>query len=189
MVALSLVMNWRSERLCRRPGFEFLRALSLAMNAAGVGLLCASASHGILHAELLDSLRADRRSRSIIRAKVAASAGSGDSPVRRGSGSLPMCAIGNSMRLNIAANISTVAAVRGFGKSRYCTSLANLAAIAQRTLGGRCWRFFRRPIFFSSVDSDQPLLREIQEPHGLRPQPHLEDLPHCMSVCCSTSSQ
>jgi hypothetical protein len=30
--------------------------------------------------------------------------------------------------------------------------------------------------FFHQWISDQPLLREIQDPHGLRAQPHLEDL-------------
>jgi O-antigen ligase len=42
MIVASFFMNWKSERSCRRPGFEFLRAWSLGMNAAGVGLLFAS---------------------------------------------------------------------------------------------------------------------------------------------------
>jgi putative inorganic carbon (hco3(-)) transporter len=42
MVTVSFFMNWKSERLCRRPGFEYLRAVSLGMNAAGIGLLFSS---------------------------------------------------------------------------------------------------------------------------------------------------
>ena len=42
MVAISFLMNMKSERMCRRPGFEFLRAVSLGMNAAGIGLLVSS---------------------------------------------------------------------------------------------------------------------------------------------------
>jgi hypothetical protein len=60
------------------------------MNAAGVGLIVASLfltaffmPNYWIHFALTVALG------SIIRAKVAASAGSGDSPSRRGSGSLP----------------------------------------------------------------------------------------------------
>jgi len=42
MVLLSFWINWKSEKMCRAPGFEFLRAFSLGMNAAGVGLVLAS---------------------------------------------------------------------------------------------------------------------------------------------------
>jgi putative inorganic carbon (HCO3(-)) transporter len=42
LIAASFIINWRSERLCRRPGFEFLRAFSMGMNAAGIGLVFAS---------------------------------------------------------------------------------------------------------------------------------------------------
>ena len=42
MVATSFIINWGSERRCRKPGFEFLRAVSLGMNAAGIGLVFAS---------------------------------------------------------------------------------------------------------------------------------------------------
>lgn len=42
LLATSFVLNWQSERKSRRPGFEFLRALSLGMNAAGLGLVLSS---------------------------------------------------------------------------------------------------------------------------------------------------
>ena len=42
LIVVSFFMNWKSERLCRRPGFEFLRAWALGMNAAGVGMVVAS---------------------------------------------------------------------------------------------------------------------------------------------------
>lgn len=42
MVLWSFVINWRSERMSRKPGFEFLRAFAMGMNAAGVGLVIAS---------------------------------------------------------------------------------------------------------------------------------------------------
>jgi O-antigen ligase len=42
MIVIAFYMNWKSERMCRRPGFEFLRAWSLGMNAAGIGLVFAS---------------------------------------------------------------------------------------------------------------------------------------------------
>jgi putative inorganic carbon (hco3(-)) transporter len=42
IVLATFLINLRSERSCRKPGFEFLRALSLGMNAAGVGLIVAS---------------------------------------------------------------------------------------------------------------------------------------------------
>ena len=42
LVSVSFLINWSSERLARRPGLEFLRALSLGMNAAGMGLVFAS---------------------------------------------------------------------------------------------------------------------------------------------------
>lgn len=41
-VLWSFWINWKTERACRREGFEFLRAFSLGMNAAGVGLILAS---------------------------------------------------------------------------------------------------------------------------------------------------
>lgn len=41
-VLWSFWINWKTERLCRREGFEFLRAFSMGMNAAGVGLVLAS---------------------------------------------------------------------------------------------------------------------------------------------------
>ena len=42
MIVVSFFMNWKSERACRRPGFEFLRAFAMGMNAAGIGLVFAS---------------------------------------------------------------------------------------------------------------------------------------------------
>jgi O-antigen ligase len=42
MVLCSFWINWRSERMCRREGFEFLRAFALGMNAAGMGMVFAS---------------------------------------------------------------------------------------------------------------------------------------------------
>ena len=42
MILASFIINWQSERACRRPGFEFLRGLSMGMNAAGIGLVLAS---------------------------------------------------------------------------------------------------------------------------------------------------
>ncbi|CBL44140.1 O-antigen polymerase [gamma proteobacterium HdN1] len=38
----SFWINWRTEILCRRPGFEFLRSFAMGMNAAGVALIVAS---------------------------------------------------------------------------------------------------------------------------------------------------
>jgi O-antigen ligase len=43
MVLVSFVINAKSARLAKRDGFEFLRALALAMNAAGAGLVLGSA--------------------------------------------------------------------------------------------------------------------------------------------------
>ena len=42
LILACFVVNYQSERLCRRPGFEFLRGLSMGMNAAGIGLVLAS---------------------------------------------------------------------------------------------------------------------------------------------------
>ena len=42
LVAASFIINWESERRCRRPGFEYLRSVSMGMNAAGIGLVFAS---------------------------------------------------------------------------------------------------------------------------------------------------
>jgi len=39
MILISFWMNWRSEIICRRPGFEFLRSLALGMNAACTALV------------------------------------------------------------------------------------------------------------------------------------------------------
>lgn len=39
---MSFWMNWKTERLCRRPGFEFLRSFAMGMNAAGVAMILAS---------------------------------------------------------------------------------------------------------------------------------------------------
>jgi tellurite resistance protein TehA-like permease len=41
-VILSFVINWQTARLCRRQGFQFLHALSVGMNAAGMGMVVGS---------------------------------------------------------------------------------------------------------------------------------------------------
>lgn len=42
MVLASFVINWKSERLARQSGYEFLRCFAIGMNAAAVGLVVAS---------------------------------------------------------------------------------------------------------------------------------------------------
>lgn len=42
MILMSFWINWRSERMCRQPGFEFLRSFALGMNAAGTALVVCS---------------------------------------------------------------------------------------------------------------------------------------------------
>lgn len=42
LITASFLINWKSERLCRRPGYEFLRAFSMGMNGAGIGMVVAS---------------------------------------------------------------------------------------------------------------------------------------------------
>jgi O-antigen ligase len=42
MVLASFYINWKTERLCREPGFEFLRSFALGMNSAGLALVLSS---------------------------------------------------------------------------------------------------------------------------------------------------
>lgn len=42
MVLASFWINFKTERMCREPGFEFVRAFAMGMNAAGIGLVLAS---------------------------------------------------------------------------------------------------------------------------------------------------